>query len=265
MATILLIVAAGSVAAQPSMIRLLILTGESDYPYHDWRSTTPVLRRMLEKTGRFDVRVEEETRGITSATLAAYHVLLLNYNGPRWGAVTESAIEEFLRAGKGMVALHSVSYGRFFGMEFNSGRWASSNDPGWAAYPDMIGSSWKPENIGHASRGLYTARWIDREHPISHGLPESFIADDELYHKMDLRPGVRVLLTAFSDAKTGGTGKDEPVLWIVRLGRGRVVHTTMGHDTTSMSLPGFVTAFCRSAEWAATGEVTLPAELDSAR
>jgi hypothetical protein len=263
MISFLLVAAAGNVAAVAPKIRLLILTGESDYPYHDWRTTTPVLRRMLEKIGRFDIRVAEEVRGITPATLASYDVLLLNYNGPRWGAVTESAVEEFLRAGKGMVALHSVSYGRFFGMEFNKGRWVASNDPGWPAYPDMIGSSWKPENIGHASRGLYTARWIDREHPISRGLPESFVADDELYHSMDLRPGARVLLTAFSDTTAGGTGKDEPVLWTVRFGKGRVVHTTMGHDLASMYLPGFVTAFCRSVEWAATGEVTLPAALDS--
>lgn len=262
---LLLMVAANSLAAELPKIRVLILTGESDYPNHDWRATTPALRRMLDKTGRFEVKVAEEMRGITPATLTGYDVLVLNYNGPRWGTVAESAVEGYLRGGKGMVALHSVSYGRFFGMEYNRTRWvASANDPGWVAYPDILGSSWKPENIGHGIRGLYTARWVDREHPISRGLAESFIADDELYHKMDLKPGTRVLLSAFSDAKTGGSGRDEPVLWTVPFGQGRVVHMTMGHDIASMYLPGFVTAFCRSVEWAATGgEVTLPVALDS--
>ena len=56
--------------AESARIRVLVLTGESDSQYHDWRSTTPFLEGLLEKTGRFDVHVEEEVRGITAATLA---------------------------------------------------------------------------------------------------------------------------------------------------------------------------------------------------
>ena len=244
--------------AESARIRVLVLTGESDYPNHDWRSTTPFLEGLLEKTGRFDVHVEEEVHGITSATLAGYDVLLLNYNGPRWGAGTEKAIEQFVAGGKGMLALHGISYGLFLGMEFKGSKWVASTDPGWIAYPDMIGSTWKTGNIGHARRGIFTARWTDREHPISRGLGETFLADDELYHKLDLRPNAHVLATAWSDPKTGGTGKDEPVIWTVPFSQGRVVHTIFGHDTASMYQSGFATLFCRSVEWAATGRVTLP-------
>jgi type 1 glutamine amidotransferase/formylmethanofuran dehydrogenase subunit E len=249
-------------AAEPAQLRVLILTGESDYPYHDWRSTTPFLRGLLERTGRFDVKVVEEVRGLDAAALAAYDVLVLNYNGPRWGETTERAIEEFVRGGKGLVAVHAVSYGSFFGMEFRKGRWIYPEGitAGWRAYPDLVGASWKRENIGHAVRHAFSVKWIDRTHPISRDLPETFIISDELYHRIDLRPGARILASAYSDPKMGGTGKDEPMFWTVAFGKGRVVHTPLGHDTAAMVADGFQAAFARSCEWAATGTVSLPRE-----
>jgi len=254
-------------AASEAPVRTLILTGESDYPYHDWRSTTPLLKAILENSGRFEVKVAEEPRGLTTATLAAYDLLVLNYNGPRWGAETERALEEYIRSGKGMIAVHGVSYGVFFGMEFRERRWRApaGGERGWAAYADMLGVTWRPENIGHAVRHVFPVKWVDREHPISRGLEPTFLANDELYHRMDHRPNAQVLATAFSDPKMGGTGKEEPILWTVGFGRGRVVHTTLGHDTAAMYQPGFIAAFARGAEWAATAGVTLPERLTAAR
>jgi type 1 glutamine amidotransferase len=236
----------------PPRLRVLILTGAMD-PSHDWRTTTPLVREALEKTGRFEVQVAEKVAGLTARDLAAYDALVLHYNGPRWGPETEGAVEEFIRSGKGMVALHGVSYGVFFGMEFREKRWrpSATGDPGWTAYADMLGATWPPDKIGHARRQVFTVKWVGREHPIARGLEETFLADDELYHRMDLRPNAQVLATAFSDPAANGTGRDEPVIWAVPFGRGRVVHMTLGHDTKSMSQPGFIAAFTRSAEWVA--------------
>ena len=39
-------------AQSPQKIRVLILTGINN---HDWRATTPALREILERTGRFQV------------------------------------------------------------------------------------------------------------------------------------------------------------------------------------------------------------------
>ncbi len=257
---LLLAFAGTSAASEPARLRVLILTGESDYPSHDWRSTTPFLRELLQNTGRFDVKVAEEVRGLDARALAPYDVLVLNYNGPRWGETTERAVEEFVRNGKGMVAVHGVSYGSFFGMEERKGRWVypEGNIGGWVAYPDLLGATWKPDNIGHAARHAFTVKWTDRSHPISKDLPESFTISDELYHRLDLRPGVRVLATAYDDPKAGGTGSDEPMVWTVDFGKGRVVHTTLGHDTSAMYASGFQAVFTRSCEWAATGTVTMP-------
>lgn len=41
-------------AQQPAKIQALIITGQN---VHDWKGVTPVLRQVLEDTGRFEVRV----------------------------------------------------------------------------------------------------------------------------------------------------------------------------------------------------------------
>jgi type 1 glutamine amidotransferase len=242
-------------------LRVLILTGQSDELYHHWRNSTPFLRSVLENSGRFDVKVEEEVDGISARTLGKFDVLLVNYQGPRWAPETEKAAEEFVRSGKGMVAFHGVSYGEFFGQEWVDSHWVQSGkgNKGWVAYSEMLGMTWPPEDIGHAPRHIFTVKWVDRDHPIARGLPPTFIANDELYHRITLRPATRVLATAYDDPSLGGTGKDEPIVWTVSYGRGRAVYISLGHDLSAMSQPGFIAALIRGTEWTATGNVTLPA------
>jgi type 1 glutamine amidotransferase len=248
-----------SSAISADKIRCLILTGDSDYS-HPWQPNVPFMRSMLINTGRFDVRVEEEVRGITAATLASYDVLVQYYYGPRWGDATEHAVEEFMRSGKGMIAVHGVTYGPFFGQAGGNPTEPKRRMEGepWNAYIDMLGMNWKIENIGHARRRTFPVKWVDHEHPISKGLPPTFIADDELYHKIDLKPNVHVLATAYDDPIGGSasTSKDEPMVWTTPFGQGRVVVTTLGHDLLAMTQPGFIQLFTRGAEWAATGAVS---------
>jgi type 1 glutamine amidotransferase len=237
-------------------VQVLFVTGQSDVRYHDWRVSTPYLRQMLEQTGRFAAEVCEAPETLTPAALARADVLILNYNGPRWGAAAEKAVEEFVRSGKGMVAVHGVSYGPLIGTELQpDGKWRLVEP--WPAYPEMLGATWAPEAIGHARRHVFQVKAVDRTHPLGQALPAEFEADDELYHKMTLKPAAHIIAAAFDDPAIGGTGKDEPVLWVVPFGEGRVVHFTLGHDRKSMAKPGFVQAFTLSTEWAATGKAAL--------
>ena len=84
--------------------RRLIITGQNG---HDWRATTPVLREMLEATGRFEVRVTEEFRGGGPETLAPYDLVILNYYDKRkpelrWGDRADAALLDYVRSGKGL-------------------------------------------------------------------------------------------------------------------------------------------------------------------
>ena len=236
---------------QPGKIRALILSGRNN---HDWRATTPYLRDLLVNSGRFDVRVVEEPAGLTESTLAAYDVLIADYNGPRWGAAAESAVEAFVRSGKGLVGVHAASYA-FGGLVVLGDKHVRTgiSEPPWPAWAEMTGGAWSeaPPKTGHGKRHSFTVKFKDKAHPIAMGLPETFEINDELYHNMRMKPNARVLATAWDNPAIDGTGRDEPILWTVPFGRGRVFHTTLGHDVAAMQAAGFGQTFVRGAEWAA--------------
>ena len=271
---------------KPGAIRALILTGQNN---HDWRATTPVLCRLLQNTGRFDVRVNEEPAGMTAETLAPYDVVILNYNGPRLGQVAEKALENFVRSGKGLVGVHGANWA-FGGLVVlgENHRPTDILEPPWTEYQLMIGGVWsdQPPASGHAPRHKFLVKIVDANNPITAGLNSQFEADDELYHNLHMAPDVHILATAYDDPRNrpeptaakgsdssiqgtasspapgkwphldmNPTGKDEPVLWTVRYGKGRTFYTVLGHDVKAMEMPGFATTFVSGVEWAATGTV----------
>jgi type 1 glutamine amidotransferase len=258
-------------------IRVLILSGQNN---HDWRTTTPFLEKLLLNTGRFDVRINEEPVGMTSDTLAVYDVVVLDYNGPRWGQAAENALTDFVRSGKGLVAVHGANWA-FSGLVVLADHHVPTGimEPAWPEYKSMIGGVWSDQDpaSGHGKRHTFLVKISDPHNPITAGLPGTFEADDELYHNMHMSEGAHILATAYDDLKYkipqeqkpaiptnwphldfNPTGKDEPMLWTVNYGRGRTVYTTLGHDVKAMGMAGFSTIFVRSVEWAATGAVREP-------
>lgn len=238
------------------LIRVLIVTGQTDLPYHDWRESAPFLRAELAKTGRFDLRVVEEPRSLNRAALGGYGAILWHYNGPRLPREAEQAVEEFVASGHGFVSFHGVTYGAAHGQTRRPDmRWEQNADP-WRAFRRLVGAAWKTGNIGHSLRHAFPVKFVDRNHPIARGLPESFLANDELYHRLDLEPGVAVIARAWSDPALQGTGKDEPMAWTGAFGKGRIAHTPLGHDLSAMAQPGFLALLARMLEWTATGQVS---------
>ena len=61
-------------------VRVLILTGQNN---HAWQETTPELRGILERTGRFAVDVTEQPETMTAELVSRYDVLVSNWN--TWG------------------------------------------------------------------------------------------------------------------------------------------------------------------------------------
>lgn len=262
--------AAAPRAAAPS--RIMLLDGESAGPYHRWQVTTPVLKKMLDETGLFQtdvVTAPASARAIAfEPRFADYAAVVLNYDAPdeRWPEALKAAFERYIGAGGGLVAVHA----------------ADNAFPGWMAYNNMIGvGGWRgrdehagprwyvaegklvadnaPGSAGsHGTRLPFAMTVLDADHPITRGLPKVWMHQgDELYAALR-GPGqhMTVLATAHSDLSNNGTGRDEPQLMVVQLGRGRVFHTTIGHDVNAMSSVDFVTTFQRGTEWAATGSVT---------
>lgn len=108
------------------------------------------------------------------------------------------------------------------------------------------------------------------DHPVTAGLPEHWLhGQDELYDRMRGPGNIKDLLyTAYSDKSTGGSGREEPLIFTVDYGKARIFHTMLGHagetaeNSPAMQCAGFQVTLLRGAEWAATGQVTQPVPYD---
>jgi type 1 glutamine amidotransferase len=103
---------------------------------------------------------------------------------------------------------------------------------------------------GHGPRGVFTAKVVDGQHPITQGLSD-FQADDELYAKLQGDAPIHVLVTADSP----WSKKTEPLAFTLEYGRGRVFHETFGHDGKALANPAVQKLIQRGCAWAATGKV----------
>jgi len=258
-------------------IKVLIVTGQNN---HQWQVSSAILQNCLNESGLFvaDIAVSPakgEDMSTFRPDFSEYKTVVLDYtdfDGDAWPNATNAAFLDYVEKGGGVVVYHA----------------AASAFPKWKAYNEIIGlGAWgdrdekdgpyvyfkddeevrdyTPGQAGsHGSQHEFTVTVRNKKHPITKGLPASWMqAKDELYDRMrGPATNMTVLATAFSDKSTGGSGRHEPVLMALHWGKGRIFHTTLGHvwpgDTEYPALKciGFKVTFLRGTEWTATGKVT---------
>src|SRR3954453_22189409 len=267
--------------AYAAPIRVMLLDGQSGGTYHDWRATTPVMKKQLEQTGLFQVDVV--TAPASGGDFSNFHpdfkkyqVVVSNLDSPDWPADLMASFEQFVKNGGGLVVVHAAdnafpewpAYNEMIGIGGWRGRTEKAG-PMWYFSDGKLVSDPSPGHAGsHGARRPFQVTARETEHPILKGLPPAWMhAPDELYATLR-GPGknMTVLATAHSDPHNAGTGHDEPILMVLSYGKGKVFHTALGHDATALSCVGFITTFQRGAEWAATGKVTqkIPAAFPTA-
>jgi type 1 glutamine amidotransferase len=260
------VLAAVAVAAPPN--KALIVDGQNG---HDWKSTTPVLKKLLEETGLFAVDVatspaKGQDMSEFKPKFADYNVVVLNYQGDDWPKETQEAFVEYVKNGGGVVVYH----------------FACAAFPKWKEYNEIIGLGgwggrneksgpyvrWKDGKIvrdtkpgiggGHGPSQEFQVVVRDCEHPVTKGLPEKFMqCTDELYGWLrGPAKNLTVLATAFAPKALKGADEHEPILFTVEYGKGRVFFQAMGHTAKELKSVAFIATFQRGAEWAATGKVT---------
>lgn len=251
-------------------IRVMLIDGQNNH--RNMFEGSRFMKRILEETGLFKVDIVTTPpaggdMSVFQPDFSGYDVVLSNYNGEPWPEKTNLAFERFVEQGGGFVVVHA----------------ADNAFPKWEAYNRMIGiGGWegrdehsgpylyfdegKTKFVQDITRGKGGSHGIQHEfmvtarapkHPVMKGLPEHWLHQkDELYDRLrGPAKEVTVLATAHSTTETKGSGRHEPVLMTIRYGKGRVFHTTLGHENYSQQCVGFIVTLQRGTEWAATGKV----------
>ena len=222
---------------RPAQIRALLITGD-DVSAHPWREMSETTREALVASGKFEVRVCEDPLILESETaLKAYDVIVFMIYSQRRPIIPEQAQENllnFVKGGKGFFVQHL----------------ATASFPKWEEFGRLCGRKWVMGTSGHGPRGVFTAKVVNKEHPITAGMSD-FETDDELYAKLQGTGKINVLVEADSD----WSKKTEPLVFTLNYGKGRTVHNAFGHDRKALMNPNVQRIIVRGVEWAATGKV----------
>ena len=260
------LVAASVSYAEP--IKALVVDGQNN---HNWKETTPHLKKLLEETGLFEVDVattpgQGKDMNDFKPDFAAYKLVVMNYNGDEWPEATLQSLVKFVADGGGLMIFHAADNAFAKSKEYNEmigvGGWGDRNekDGPFLYWQDgKIVRDTSPGSGGmHGPQHPFQLVVREKGHPITQGLPETFMhSADELYSRLRGPANhLTVLAMAYADPAKGGTGKHEPMLMTIDYGKGRVFHTCLGHAGQQCKSVAFIVTYQRGAEWAATGKVT---------
>jgi type 1 glutamine amidotransferase len=224
--------------------RSLVLTGGIGHPFAD---SAPALAACLARAGSTADVTEDIEAGL--ATLASGGYRLVCVYALRWSMATgdkyashraahgftlsqagRAALQAHVAGGGGLLALHTgiICF------------------DGWPEWREMLGGVWDWGRSNHPPRGPVHVAPTASHHPVTAGVVPFDLEEDEVYARLDLRPGIVPLVDA--RARNGDDGA-WPAVWSNDYGRGRIVCDTLGHDRRSIETPPHGRLIVNAARW----------------
>ncbi len=260
---------ASSCSSRP--IDVLVISGQTANG-HNWEMMVSSLEKIYGGCESFNTEflLMCEQGEEFNPTFSDYDVVVMTISMAEWSDEIKSRFEEYVSSGGGVVAVHEGAspfpewreYNRMMGINGWAGR-NESNGPYYYWSDGEFIKDYSPGIAGkHGKRVPFDINVRSENHPIMEGLPTVWTHyDDELYGLLRGEgENMEVLATAFSQAETGGSGREEPVMMVIDYGKGRIFHTVLGHTQKEFSKAmddnlGFQVTLLRGTEWAATGKV----------
>ncbi len=216
-------------AAGGEKITVLFLRGGG---VHDWRHLSPILVKVLEETGDFDVTLTENLDDLRAENIGKYDVVLfyctgLNFTDP----AQEKGLCDFVRKGGGFAGIHS----------------ASDSFKRSDAYWELVGGRF----AGHGG-GKYTLHIYDRDHPITKPMGDFEIQDETYRHNYHKNACIRCLV------RMNRGNERQCMSWVQHYGKGRVFYTGNGHGRQAWTNPQWQRLVVRGLYWAAGREPKDP-------
>lgn len=221
-----------------------------------WEGHQPVETSEVAASELRDAGVEVELADTLDALRDEAKLRALDLIVPMWtmGSIAREQLQPLLAAVRGGVGL-----GGWHGGMCDAFRQATD-------YQFMCGGQWVAHPGNQTVR--YRVRIGPTASPLTEGLHDFWVTSEQYYMHVD--PQVTVLaVTRFAPGAAAGDrfsqeaqdavdadraeGVTMPVVWTKRYGRGRVFHTTLGHQATVFDIPEARTLLRRGLLWAGGG------------
>jgi len=213
-AMVAVLVSAFGCASQSPASNVLVFTRTTGFRHASIPAGIVAIRE-LGAQARYTVDATEDPAVFNEARLAGVKaVVFLNTSGTVLNDDQRSALERWIRAGGGFLGVHA----------------AADTEYEWPFYGELLGT-WFAR---HPAVQTATVHVIDRAHPATSRLPETWTRTDEWYDFRAQPSGVRVLAEVDESTYTGGSmGTHHPIAWTHGMGAGRSVYIAMGHTEES--------------------------------
>ena len=228
---VILVIGLYFIWAQPDRgARVLLFSKTADYArgaptyYHQ---TIPTARAALTEIAFENGMVADTTTDasfFTDEILSRYNAIVFMYTiGDALDDAQQEAFMRFIQAGGGYMGIHS----------------ASDTEFKWPWYGRLVGGYF----INHPAIQAAELSVVDRDHPSTRSLPETWTRTDEWYNIRYTNPDVNVLITideSSYDPADHEPGPDpHPLAWYHEFDGGRSFYTALGHVEESYSEPLF--------------------------
>ncbi len=219
-------------------LRIVIVTGGHDFERNDFFAVFDSFEGI-----KWEERQQPKANDIwLGETLRDYDAVVL-YD--LWQQITEEQKQGMVRwlkeEGKGLVALHhSIAsyqqwdeYAKIIGAKYFLAQGKS---------PD--GKAFDRSQFHHEIP--FTVRLVDKNHPVTKGLPDQFEIVDETYKGCWLSPDAHKLLVTDHELS------DPCLAWAKRYGKGKVVYIQLGHGSTAYNNQHFRRLVQNAIRWVAS-------------
>ena len=230
-ATLALLLAVAAAPAGAAQKRVLVVSEARGFVHQSIPDVVAFFRREGRRSRRIDVRHVGRAARLSRARLRRADAVVFASTTGELPLPDRAAFLRFVRSGGAFVGVHS----------------ASDTFHGGPAYRRLLGAEVARHGAQQEGRVVVSGR----PHPVTRGLPRSFLLFEEFYEFTAAPlPGSRVLLRLDPTSVDDELGQDLPLVWTRRYGKGRVFYDALGHFGATWRHPRHSRLVRRGLAWA---------------
>ncbi|MEO0527405.1 MAG: ThuA domain-containing protein [Bacteroidota bacterium] len=169
----------------------------------------------------FSVTETEDSADFNQENLEKYQlVVFLSTTQDVLNDEQQTVFENYIRSGGSFMGIHA----------------ATDTEYDWPWYGQLVGAYFN----GHPNVQEASMMVLDRDHPATAHLSDTWMRRDEWYNFRNINPNINVLVNLDETSYSGGeNGENHPIAWYHEFDGGRSFYTAGGHTAASFGEPDF--------------------------